>query len=320
MIPVEYFFVFFLVTTILVVAFRTWLLVRMLWNLPLAHGPGFFLGVEVAPGFYEGPGARWLSRYRRLMLAEYLVEVAGLAVVVVGGRWGLIPICSAAAAALFVCAFMGFAFWSRAMLKGVSPATTRVAVPLEGRSLRDYISWRTETVISSLVALSWISLLTQGMALVRWRPPVVLTYLVLGLFAAKIGVVRMGFRLPVERTQEHHLWFDAHRRLYLRLVDSVRFLLLAILTANAILSRWPTVRSMPWLFWGIIGLVMGTWVVLLLLFMFGSGRLAAQGRDLRPPPCGLAVWPHGGWLRDHGLWWTVAYAVGFALLLVFFRR
>ena len=311
---------FLLIVTGLVVAFRTWLLVRMLWNLPLAHGPGLFLGVEVASGFYEGPGSQWLKRYRALMLTEYLVEVLALAAVAVWGRWGLLPVCAGAGGGLFTFTFVGFAMWTRAKLRGSVPAATRFAVPLESRSLRDYVSWRAESVAGALMVVSWALLVTQGTLLDRLRPPVVLTYLLLGLFAAKIGVVRMGFTLPPERTEEHHRWFDAHRRFYLRLIDKTGWLLAAFLAGYAILRRWPVARDIPWLFWGMVGLIMGIWVLMTVLFIRSALRLAAMGRDLRPPACRPSAFPRTGWLRDRGLWWTAAYAGGLFLLLAVLPR
>jgi hypothetical protein len=205
--------------------------------------------------------------------------------------------------------------WTRAKLRGSVPAATRFAVPLDSRSLRDYISWRTESVAGALIVVSWVLLVTQGTLLDRLRPPVVLTYLLLGLLAAKIGVVRMGFTLPPERTEEHHRWFDAHRRLYLRLIDKTGWLLAAILAGYAILRRWPDVRNIPWLFWGMVGLIMGIWVLMTVLFIRGALQLVTMGRDLRPPACRPSSSPGSSWLRDRSLWWTVAYVAGFFLLL-----
>jgi len=305
---------FLLVVTGLVVAFRTWMLVWM-WNLPLAHGPGFFLGAEVAPGFYEGPGTRWLRRYRALMLTEYLVEVLALAMVNVLGRWRLVPVCAGGSAVLFLSTLAGFALWTRAKLRGVVPAVTRFAVPLESRRLRDYLSWRAESIAGALIVASWLLLATQGALLDRPRTPVVLTYLLAGTLVARVGVVRMGFTLPPERTEEHHRWFDGHRRVNLRLIGSAGWLLTAFLADYAILRRWPDVRDIPWLYWGMVGLIMGIWALMVVLYMRGASRLAAMGRDLRPPACRPSAFPRTSWLRDRSLWWTAAYAGGLFLLL-----
>jgi len=304
-----------LVVTGLIVAFRTWGLVRMLWSLPLAHGQGLFLGVEVGPGFYEGAGIRWLWRYRALMLTEYLIGVTVLIAVALWGRWDLLPVCAVGGSVLFVFAFVGFAFWARAKLGGTVPSATRLAVPLEIRRLRHYISWRAESLAGALVAASWVLLLTQGTHLDRPKPPLVLTYLLVGCAIAKIGCVRMGFALPAERTEEHHRWFDAHRRHSLLVFDSAGWVFAVALTGYAVLHRWPAVREIPWLFWGIIALIMGISVLMTVRVMYWAGRLAAAGRDLRPPAIRPSSLPSIRWLRNRSLWLTVGYVAGFFLLL-----
>ena len=57
-----------LFVTALIVVFLVFDLVRRFWNYPLAHGPGFFLGIEVAPGFYSGEGLHIWLRLRRTAL------------------------------------------------------------------------------------------------------------------------------------------------------------------------------------------------------------------------------------------------------------
>ena len=79
------------VTALIVIVF-VFYFVRRLWNYPLAHGPGFFLDAEVAPGFYNGEGVRWLKRYRTILLALHLVMALALAVILVSGRWSLLPL------------------------------------------------------------------------------------------------------------------------------------------------------------------------------------------------------------------------------------
>lgn len=304
---------FLLIVTALVVAFRTWLLAWM-WKLPLAHGPGFFLGAAVGPGFYDGPGTQWLRRYRTLILAEYLVEVLALAVVNMSGQWRLVPVCAGGSAVLFISIVAGFALWTRKKFGGAVPAATRLAVPLESRSLRDYLSWRAEGIAAALIVASWVLLATQGTLLDRLRPPVQMTYLVAGCLVAKIGIVRMGFALPSERTEEHHRWVDAQRRLYLRMFDSIGWVFAATLAGYAVQRRWPGVREVPWLFWSIVGLILGVWVLLVISYMYGTVRLAAMGRNLSPAACRPRMVPRAGWLRERSLWWTAAYVAGFFLL------
>ena len=55
------------------IIFQLVLMRWVFWNYPLHHGRRFFLGVKVAPAFYEGPGAQWLRRYRTLLLAAHAI-------------------------------------------------------------------------------------------------------------------------------------------------------------------------------------------------------------------------------------------------------
>jgi hypothetical protein len=64
-----------------------------------------------------------------------------------------------------------------------------------------------------------------------------------------------------------------------------------------------------------VGLIMGIWVLMTVLFIRGALQLAAMGRDLRPPACRPSAFPRTSWFRDRSLWWTVAYVAGFFLLL-----
>ncbi len=158
-------------------------------------------------------------------------------------------------------------------------------------------------------------LLTQATPLDRLRSPALLTYVLVGCLIAKIGCVRMGFRLPSERAEEHHRWFDANRRLLLRVFDSAGWLFAATLAACAVLLRWPAIRGIPWLRWGVVGLILGIWVLLTIRFLHGMARMTTAGRGLSPLACQLAHVRRAGWLLDRSLWWTVAYFAGFFVLL-----
>ncbi len=50
---------------------------KQLWQRPLDHGPGFFLGVKVPPGFYEGEGIRWLRRWHTVVARLVRVRIFG---------------------------------------------------------------------------------------------------------------------------------------------------------------------------------------------------------------------------------------------------
>jgi hypothetical protein len=311
--------VLLLFVTGVVVAFRIHRLVRRLWNYPLAHGTGFFLGVAVAPGFYEGPGPQWLRRYRTVVLAEHAFEALVLVVILVSGHWGRLPLL-ALCVVPFMATMFGFTVWSRKRLGAAAPVPSRVAIALETRRLGDYISWPTEALVGAVIAFSWALLLTHGDAQVRWQAPVVMTYVVLWLLPAKMGIIRSGFPLPAERTEEHHRWVDAQRRYSLRLMDRVCWFVLVILAAYALLHGWPAAKAVAGFRWLMVGLALGVWLLMVAFQIRGESRLAEMGRGLRPAYGWPGLFRGGALMTPRGWSWSAAYLTGLILLLVFFRR
>ncbi len=305
----------------LVVVFLVFDLVRRLWNYPLNHGPGFFFGVEVAPGFNAGEGVNWLKRYRAILLAEHLVVALALAAILVSGRWSLLPVWAGGTAVFFTAIFLGFTAHTRATLGANQPARTSAVVSLETRRLGDYISWPAEVLMAVITALCWALLLINGNAQVQWNVPVVMTYVIVGLLPFKIGVVRNSFPLPSERTEEHYRWAEVQRRYSLRLMDSCRWFFTVILAGYALLHGWPAANTIVWLRWPVIGIAIAVWLVQVGIQIRGSGRLAAMGRELRP----VGSW--SGPFRRATLmmtgvssWLFAAWFGGLVLLIVFFRQ
>jgi hypothetical protein len=309
-----------LFVTALVVVFLVFYLVRRLWNYPRDHGPGFFLGVEVAPGFYSGQGVVWLKRYRTILLAEHLVIALALTGILLSGRWILLPAWAGGTAVLTTAIFIGFRWYTRVTLGANPPVRTRAVVSLETRRLGDYISWPAEVLMAVIIASCWALLLAHGDAHLQWNVPVVMTYVIVGLLPFKIGVVRYGSPLPSDRPEEHYRWADAQRRYWLRLVDCMRWFFLVILAGYALLHGWPAV-STGWFRWLVTGIALAVWLVQVGIQIRGSGRLAAVGRGLRPVESwsgpfrratlmmpGISPWLFGAWFG------------GLVLLFVFFRR
>lgn len=306
-------------STGLIVAWKLYWLVWRLWNYPLQHGPGFFLNVEVAPGFYDGPGVGWLKRYRTVLLAEQVLEAVVLVVLLVSGRWEFLPVWAGGSAPLLMATLFSFMAWTRRALGANPPVRPSVAVSLETRRLSDYISWPAEALMAVIIVFSWSLFLTQAGAKIHWQGPVVLTYTILALFAAKILAVRNRFPLPAERTEEHYRWLEAHRRHSLRVIDGGRWFFVAILTGIAILMAWPQARRMAWSLWAVNAVALGIWLVQLLVQVRGERRLAAMGRDLRP----MASWSgpfHPPKLIANAFWvWGATFLTGLILLLIFLR-
>jgi hypothetical protein len=310
-----------LFSTSLIVIYLVFYLVKRQWNYPLNHGPGFYLGVEVASGFYAGEGVLWLKRYHTILLTERLIEALALAAILVSGRWNLLPVWAGGMAVFATAIFLGFTAYTRATLGANQPVRTSAVVSLETRRLGDYISWPAEVSMAVIIALCWALLLTHGDAHLRWNGPVVLTYVLVGLLPFKIGVVRENPPLPSERAEEHYRWADAQRRQWLRLWDGMRWFFIIILAGYALLHGWPAASSIAWLRWLVVGIALAFWLVLMGIQFRDSGRLAAMGRDLRP----LGSW--SGPFRRVTLmmpgispWLFGAWFAGLVLLLVFFRH
>lgn len=305
--------------TALIVVVRVFYLVRRLWSFPLRNGPGFFLGVEVPPGFYDGPGVEWLKRYRAVVLAEHLTEALVLAAIFAMDRWNLLPGWAGGSAVLFTSTMLGFVAWTRHRLGGAPPVRSRVAVALETRRLGDYISWPAEALVAVMIAFSWLLLLTQGDTHVRWQTPVTLTYVALGLLPGKIVVVRNSFPLPPERTEEHHRWLEAHRRHGVRVMDAFGWFLVAILFGYGLQHGWPAAKAIVWLPWLLVGVAYALALFMTGVIFRGEDRLTAMGRDLRPPGSWSGPFRGIKWIQPPGYWvWFGVWFGGLVLLLAFF--
>jgi hypothetical protein len=316
-----------LLCLVLVAGFRAAYIVLRLWNYPLSHGREFFLGVQVRPGFYEGPGAGWLKCYRALVLGEHLAIAAAVAVLAVLGRWTewtkLIPV----DVFLYFAIMAGFAVWTRRKLGrgGAAPSmVSRVAIPLESRRLSNFLSWPREGLMAALVAGSWFLWLRHGGGPlgwpVGWQQPVLMTYVVAGLLLLEILVARGGFPLPPERTEEHYQYAEATRRHSLRIIETQRWFFAVILAGCAVLGQLPAARSAPRLRWVIVAVALAIWLCFAGVLIGGGRRLAAMGAGLRPA-CSWAG-PSGRprLMMRGGLAWSIGFCAGLAVLLTVFQR
>ncbi len=301
----------------LVLAIRLFVLVRRLWNYPMNHGPHFFLGVAVAPGFYEGPGVRWLKWYRTLLLVQHLILVCAFLVPVALRRWNDLPMMAPILVVTFFSMIGGFTLWARHKLGADPPTLSSVAVPLKTRRLTDYISWPMEAMVVAFLALSWLLLLTRGDAHFRWQVPVLFTYAVMGMLPGMIIIARNSVPLPPERTEEHYRWQEAHRRFSLRVMKSMRWFLVVILAGYTVLHCLPGARTVVWLHGGILGLAMAVFLVMTGVLIHGSATLAKMGRDLRPAGSWAGPFQPARLMLRGGLAWSILYCSGLVALIVF---
>ena len=199
----------------LLVPVMTYALVKQIWNQPLQNGPGYFLGIEVPAGFYEGPGRRWMTGYHAMVAALYGVWAVALGAIITTRRWEMSPIWAGGVALLFVPTMVGFQLWTRHKL-GVNPPVRPVALALTTRRYSDYISWPMEALAVALVGLSWWLLLRHSGTHFDWLTPLTLSWGALGMIPGKMAMVRVSWPLPTERTEEHYRLQDASRRFSIR--------------------------------------------------------------------------------------------------------
>lgn len=304
----------------LLVPVMTYALVRYVWNQPLQNGPGYFYGIEVPPGFYEGPGKNWLTGYHAMLAALYGVWGVALAAIIALRRWSLTPTWAGGFALLFVPAMFSFQAWTRHKL-GVNPPVRPVALALESRRYADYISWPMEALAVALVALSWWLLLRHvgPGAHFDWRSPLILSWVALGLIPGKMAMVRFSFPIPAERAEEHYRFQDAARRNWIR-VSGVMFewFLVTVLLGAALMhvsSRHPAAM---WS-WIALAVYLAVWGYGMVVMFRGMLRLKAMGRELHP--AGSWRTPFGrsscfGMSRAFQVWFAIWF--GGILVLIFY--
>lgn len=294
---------------------------KQLWRRPLNHGHGFFLDVKVPPGFYEGEGIRWLRRWHAVVAAWYVLALFGGAVAVfISGRWFLAPAWAGGIAVVYVAAIKGFTAYARSKLGANPPVISSVAIPLEDRRLRDYISWHSEAVIGAVITFSWIALLVHDSPRHFWEASIIFTYVVIGLVPFKVLIARSIPPLPPDRPDEHFRWIEAQRRYYLRGLDLFRWLFVVLLAGfgvRALLRNWH--EPAAWLLWPLCGVFFAVWLYMVVAMIWGERRLDKMGRDLLPvgswstPFRPARVMPPG-FAKWFGIWFG-----GLLLLLVFFH-
>jgi hypothetical protein len=299
-----------------IVLARLYALVWQTWSLPLRNGPGFFLGVEVPPGFYDGPGVLWLRRYRMVLLAEHVLEACILGILLALAQWQAIPIWAGGGALLYVGAMMTFAVWTRHAL-GANPPVRAAALALTTRRLGDYIWWPQEALAAAVVAFSWWLLLRRGGGHIDWLGPLQLTWTALGLLPGKIAVVRSGSPLPTERTEEHYQFQDAARRDSLRWMNAFGWFCVVILFGCALWHGWSPARTFSGLQWLIVGAALAIMGYLMIVVFRGQRRMAAMGRDLRPSGSWATPFRRATLMSRPGLVWFAVWFGGILLFILY---
>jgi hypothetical protein len=270
-----------------------------LWRAPLKQGEGWFLGLEVEPGFYRRAGAGLLRRYRAWLVVPMALEAWILAALILSGRW-VYAMYEQIPAVLLLLAWSTFTTYQfMARVRLLAPATTAapvtgVQLSLAPRRLRDYTNWRVEAAIIglTLLALLWLADPWLGSFLGRAQaaPPsarllklvVFILYLQAGVLLLKQLFVRWRMLLPLRRVEDYRRWRAAWLTYHLRVFDALRLLMASALSgglAFKTFERW----------WGSagmrpvgLGLALASVAVYTLYCLREQRRLAVVAREIKP--------------------------------------
>lgn len=302
-------------TICLIVPVLVYALVKQLWNLPLQNGPGYFMGVEVPAGFYDGSGKSWMAGFHAMVAALYGVCGAGLAAIVATRRWEMTPTWAGGFALVFVPAMFGFHAWTRHKLS-VDPPVRPVALALTTRRYSDYISWPMEALALALVGLSWWLLLHGGRHF-DWRSALLQSWVALGMIPGKMAMVRMSWPLPAERTEEHYRLQETSRRYWMRLTGIIFewYMVVLLLGVAAVHGVLPVHPAPVWR-WLVVACSFAVWGYGMIVMFRGMQQMKAAGSELRPAgswktPFGRASCIGTGW--EFKVW----FAIWFGGIMVF---
>ncbi len=218
---------------------------------PFLRGNGWFFNVPVQPGFYAGPGAGILRRYRVRMAWPFLLDLPVVAAAVALRRTDLLLWLMVAQVALIhgnhllnVAAAERRAR-SFTVLDEARPAGA-VGVSLTPRRLRDFTNTGLEWAMGVATVLAFVALLSVyrrsvGAHTVRqvFWVPVFYLYLQLGVLFVKQVIVGWRSPVPVAQTEEHLRAQEVLRSYYLRMCDWNR------IVSTAGICFWPILLSVP---------------------------------------------------------------------------
>jgi hypothetical protein len=307
----------YIFTICLIVPVLVYALVKHLWNQPLQNGPGYFYGIEVPAGFYEGRGRSWLKGYHAMLAALYLACAVALGAIVATRRWEMTPLWAGGFALLFVPSMFAFQAWTRHKL-GVDPPVRPVALALASRRLGDYISWPAEALVVALVGLSWWLLLRHAGAHFDWLTPLLWSWVALGFLPGKIATVRASWPLPTERTEEHYRYQDAMRRNSIRVMNLYSWSTVVSLFGIALgHGGWSAARRIPWLPWSVMGVFLAVWGTMMVAVFRGERMAATVGRDLIPAGSWRTPFRRATLMMSNSRPYLIWFAIWFGGILAF---
>jgi hypothetical protein len=136
---------------------------------------------------------------------------------------------------------------------------------------------------------AWSLLLLYGMPGWHWQEPAVWTYAAFATFIWKVNAVIAGQALPTDRPKQHQEWFDQRRRIQVRALECTEWLAAAIVIGYALVHSVPGTLARQSVKWTAIAATFSIWALLTVTLVKGHIRLAAAGRDLRPPESALGL-------------------------------
>lgn len=276
---------------------------------PLLRGREWFFQVHVPPGFYEGPGKRFLHRYWMRMLLPFAVDIPAAIAIFMSGHLLLLACLILGLSALIHINHLYSVDLAERQARAFAVAEpeqpqVRVCSSLEPRRLRDYTSAKVEwalglAALMSLVLLIRFTRSSPGPLDLRlvFGIPAALFYLQLGFLFAKKLVVAWRAPAPMSGADEHIRAREETRKYYLRVCDWQR----AALT-TAILF-WPLLLNTPreelgrrlnlwFLAWLAVGIVSTVWIEIRRKKLVA---LSLQARPVAMPDllgqAGMARWP-----------------------------
>jgi len=285
------------------------------WRAPLKQGEGWFLGIEVEPGFYRQAGAALLRRYRSWGVPPLALEASILLALILSGRlvhamYEQIP---AVAILTFWLNFTILQFRQRTrLLAPAAPAQSPhgVQLSLAPRRLRDHSNWTVEAVIIGLTLLTllwlaaqWLDWLPAGPNAGLLRPVVFILYMQAGVLMLKQVFVRWRMKLPMRRADDYRRWRESWLSYHLRIFDALRLLLAVtlcgILAFKSFRLWWGAEQMNPF------GAAMALITVAVYIFYCSRERrrLAVVEREIKPlelikeyPPPSTTPAPEGRFL------------------------
>lgn len=223
------------------------------WKSPFLNGPGWFIGVQVPPGFYDETGRAILARYRLRLFIPWVFEIPSVVLLLATGHTLAVLwlIC-------IVTLLTRFIFYAnrkaaeddarRFEIPGTAPSVAAVSLSLRPRSLKDYTKpWIEALIILALLgsvgSLGYASMRSRGWGAMRqpWTVTLIYIYLQFGALLAKRAFVRARSAAPASNTEKYLIWRESLRRLSTSLCDYVRLLLITppvIVAVASLTSRW----------------------------------------------------------------------------------